>query len=204
MSQKSIAARPYRGLSQEERRTERRHRLIAAAIDVYGERGYRQTSVKAVCDAAGLTERYFYESFGNSEELLIACYNAVTYGLFKEIANVAKAVDGDRFSRSRAMLHAYFTALRREPRSARVFLVEIRGVSQAVDDSFNAALHGIAQQVRQIFTPDRVQTNELLVLGIIGGISQIALHWTQQNYRPSIDDVIEASMQLGSALLAND
>lgn len=47
--------RSYRGQSQEQRRAERRQRLIAAAIDVYGERGYHNATVKAVCEAAGLT-----------------------------------------------------------------------------------------------------------------------------------------------------
>lgn len=36
--------------------------------------GYRNATVKAVCEAAGLTERYFYESFSNSEELLVASF----------------------------------------------------------------------------------------------------------------------------------
>jgi AcrR family transcriptional regulator len=44
-------------VSQDERRAQRRSQLIAAAIQVYGEIGYRQATVKAVCEAAGLTER---------------------------------------------------------------------------------------------------------------------------------------------------
>jgi AcrR family transcriptional regulator len=120
-------------MSQDERRAQRRSQLIGAAIEVYGERGYRQATVKAVCEAAGLTERYFYESFANSEDLLIASYNAVTYSVFGEIRAAAESAGPTRIERARAMLHAYFAALQRDPRSARVFLVEIRGVSRAVD-----------------------------------------------------------------------
>ena len=50
----SISTRSYRGQSQEQRRAERRSRLIAAAIDVYGERGYHQATVKA--ESIGLLE----------------------------------------------------------------------------------------------------------------------------------------------------
>lgn len=194
--------RSYRGLTQEERREDRRRRLIGAAVAVYGARGYRQASIKAVCEEAGLTERYFYESFANSEELLIASYNAVTYGLFKEISQAARRVSEDRADKARAMLHAYFSALRNEPRSAQLFLVEIRGVSPAVDEAFNAALRSIAQEVLQVLGPAKSRTSDLLALGIVGGISQIALHWIQQGYKPPIKNVIEAAMQLGSALLS--
>lgn len=58
MSRETSPARTYRGVSQDERRAQRRSQLIGAAIQVYGERGYRQATVKAVCEAAGLTERY--------------------------------------------------------------------------------------------------------------------------------------------------
>lgn len=204
MSQKSTPARSYRGLSQEERREDRRSRLIAAAVEVYGERGYRQASVKAVCEAAGLTERYFYESFSNSEDLLVASYNAVTYGLFNEITSAAKDMDGTRTDRARAMLHAYFSALRNEPRSAQLFLVEIRGVSQVVDEAFNAALRSIAREVTRILASPSSPSNELLALGVVGGISQIAFHWIQQGYVPPIDEVIDAAMQLGSGLLTRE
>src|SRR6476659_9946703 len=119
-------ARNYAGLSAQERRESRRERLIEGAIRAYGELGYRQATVKAVCEAAGLTERYFYESFANSEDLLIASYNAVTYSVFGEIRQSGAAPGATRAERARAMLRAYFAALQGSPRSARVFLVEIR------------------------------------------------------------------------------
>ncbi|WP_308600541.1 TetR family transcriptional regulator [Massilia sp. Dwa41.01b] len=84
---------------------------------MYGARGYRQATVKAVCEAAGLTERYFYESFDNSEALLVTCFNTVTYGVFGEITAAARAAGRGRVARARAMLAAYFAALQRDPAS---------------------------------------------------------------------------------------
>lgn len=202
MTQKIPAARFYRGQTQEERQDERRRRLIAAAIEVYGARGFRHASVKAVCDAAGLTERYFYESFSNSEALLVASYEAVTHGVFKEITDAAAAAGRGRRAKARAMLRAYFAALRREPRSAQVFLVEIRGVSRAVDEAFDATLVMIAREVARIVAPQKPAPGELLALGLVGGIIHIALHWIKLGYEPAIEEVIEAGMQLGKGLFA--
>jgi len=192
-------ARAYRGVSPEERRAQRRSKLIAAAIAVYGERGYRQATVKAVCEAAGLTERYFYESFENSEELLITSYNAVTYKVFGEIAAAAGSAPKTRGARARAMLRAYFGALQRDPLSARVFLVEIRGVSRAVDKAFDASLRAIGHEVARYASPDAA-ADELLQAGIVGGVMHIALRWIDQGYQPPLESVTETALRLGMVL----
>jgi AcrR family transcriptional regulator len=192
--------RSYRGLSQDERRAERRARLIAAAIAVYGERGYHQATVKAVCEAAGLTERYFYESFSNSEALLIDSFNAVTYSVLGEITQAAKEAGRARTARSRAMLHAYFAALQREPQSARVFLVEIRGVSRAVDQAFDTALRAIGKEVARIVAPPGAADDELLQAGVVGGVIHIALRWIEDGYQPDIESAVDTALKLGTVL----
>jgi AcrR family transcriptional regulator len=183
-------------VSQDERRAQRRSQLIAAAIQVYGERGYRQATVKAVCEAAGLTERYFYESFANSEDLLIASYNAVTYSVFHQIRDSGAAAGATRGERARAMLHAYFSALQRDPRSARVFLVEIRGVSRAVDKAFDASLRAIGEEVARIAGPQAGVADPLLQAGVVGGVIHIALRWIEDGYTPDIDSVTDSAMRL--------
>ncbi|MGH8856316.1 MAG: TetR/AcrR family transcriptional regulator [Telluria sp.] len=196
----SSTTRSYRGLSQEERQADRRSRLIAAAIAVYGERGYHQATVKAVCESAGLTERYFYESFANSEALLINSFNAVTYSVLGQITRAAQEAGRGRIARSRAMLHAYFAALQKEPQSARVFLVEIRGVSRAVDQAFDSALRAIGREVARIVAPPGVPENELLQAGVVGGVIHIALRWIEDDYRPDIETVVDSALRLGAVL----
>jgi AcrR family transcriptional regulator len=200
MSPDPVSVRPYRGIAPDERRAQRRQRLVEAAIAVYGERGYRHATVKAVCEEAGLTERYFYESFANSDELLIAGFNAVTFSVFGEVARAAQAAGRSRKARARAMLGAYFAALQNEPRSARVFLVEIRGVSREVDKAFDAALREIGRQVAQIVAPPSVQDDELLQAGVVGGVIHIALRWIEQGYSPSLDTVTGTALRLGMVL----
>lgn len=200
MKAELTTTRSYRGLSQDERRAERRSRLMAAAIAVYGERGYHQATVKAVCEQAGLTERYFYESFANSEALLIDSFNAVAYSVLGEITRAAEDAGRGRIARSRAMLHAYFAALQREPQSARVFLVEIRGVSRAVDLAFDGALRAIGREVARIVAPPGAPHDELLQAGVVGGVIHIALRWIEDGYLPEIDAVADSALTLGTVL----
>jgi AcrR family transcriptional regulator len=196
MTEQLIPARPYRGVSHDERRAHRREQLIAAAIAVYGERGYRHATVKAVCEAAGLTERYFYESFANSDELLIASYHAVTANVFGVLTRAAEAAGRDRAGRARAMLAAYFRVLQDDPRSARVFLVEIRGVSREVDKAFDASLRTIGREVARIIAPPRAAQDDLLQAGVVGGVIHIALQWIEDDYAPAVETVTESALRL--------
>jgi AcrR family transcriptional regulator len=195
-----LSTRSYRGQSQEQRRAERRTRLVAAAIAVYGERGYHQATVKSVCEAAGLTERYFYESFVNSEALLIDCFHVVTATVMGEIVRAGEAAGRSPIARSRAMLHAYFGALQRESAKARVFLVEIRGVSRTVDQAFDAALAGIGHEVARMVAPAGAVEDELLQAGVVGGVIHIALRWIGNGYQPPIEQAVESALRLGTVL----
>jgi len=191
--------RRYRGSAPDERRAERRCRLIRAAIEVYGKQGYRRATVKAVCRAAALTERYFYESFGNSELLLAACYDAVTRELFNDISRAGEAAGRSRTARVRAMLRAYFDTLKREPRSARVFLVEIRGVSPEVDQAFEASLRHFGRALARAISPaaaSAAASDELLQTGVVGGVIHIAQSWITDGYVPSVEEVTAAALRL--------
>ncbi|CAM2921486.1 TetR/AcrR family transcriptional regulator [Skermania piniformis] len=60
-----------------ERRAGRREQLLAAAHELLADGGGAAVSVRAVCRAASLTERYFYENFTNRDELVAAVFAAV-------------------------------------------------------------------------------------------------------------------------------
>ncbi len=204
----AASGRHYRGASPGERRAERRGRLIAAAIRIYGEVGYRRATVKAVCDAAGLTERYFYESFPNSAALLIAAYDRVNAHLVREIGRASATVsprDGE--GRLRAGFARYFEILRAEPKSARVFLLEMSGIDPSVDEARETALATFGMLIGRAFgeaPDDATGIRELVVAGVVGGVSRIALRWVDSGYALPIEAVTEASCRLCDPLKTGD
>jgi AcrR family transcriptional regulator len=60
-----------------DRQARRRDDLIAAGIELLGSADGTAMTVRAVCRAAGLTERYFYESFADRDEFVRAVYDDV-------------------------------------------------------------------------------------------------------------------------------
>ena len=49
-----------------------RERLLDAASEVFGERGFAAATVEEVCERAGFTRGAFYSNFATKEELLLA------------------------------------------------------------------------------------------------------------------------------------
>jgi AcrR family transcriptional regulator len=67
----------WSGVPLQDRQTLRRDELIAAGVDVLGGDDGSTLTVRAVCRTAGLTERYFYESFTDRDEFVRAVYDHV-------------------------------------------------------------------------------------------------------------------------------
>lgn len=186
------------GLSASERRSERRRRIIEAAISLYGEKGYRNTGVRAICQKAGLTERYFYEGFANSEALLAAAFDQVMRALLERIRAAADPALPDE-ARARAMLRAYYETLRAHPQGTRVFLVEIAGVSPTIDLAFERSLLSLTEPILDFYDKDRVgplARQPLLRRGVAGGLLHIALAWSANEYEQELDEIVDAAMPL--------
>lgn len=65
------------GVPLESRLALRRDNLIAAGVQLLGSDSGPALTVRAVCRAAALTERYFYESFSDRDDFVRAVYDDV-------------------------------------------------------------------------------------------------------------------------------
>lgn len=67
----------WSGVPLEDRQALRRDELVAAGIELLGAAEGPALTVRAVCKQAGLTERYFYESFADRDDFVRAAYDDV-------------------------------------------------------------------------------------------------------------------------------
>jgi AcrR family transcriptional regulator len=67
----------WSGVPLEDRHALRRETLIGVGVQLLGGEGGPALTVRAACRQAGLTERYFYESFSDREEFVRAVYDDV-------------------------------------------------------------------------------------------------------------------------------
>ena len=197
MTVHTAQGRLFGGKTGAERRSERRAQLLQAAAAVYGERGYRNATVKAVCDAAGLTERYFYESFDNSEDLLCACFQESADQLIARVRTAGADRSLAPLERARAGLLVYLRHLRAQPMTARVFLLEMSSVSARTDRlvSENLDRFGVLL-VDLLGGRAALHLEPLLVRGVIGGGLHIAQAWIAGDYAEAEDKVAAVILRL--------
>ena len=83
----------WSGVPLQDRQALRRDELIAAGVTLLGSRGGPALTVRAVCRATGLTERYFYESFTDRDEFVGAVYDDVCA---RAMATLVESADSPR------------------------------------------------------------------------------------------------------------
>jgi AcrR family transcriptional regulator len=88
----------WSGVPLEDRQALRRDELIAAGVDLLGGEAGPALTVRAVCKATGLTERYFYESFSDRDEFVRAVYDDVCARAMSTLSSSTSAQDAvERF-----------------------------------------------------------------------------------------------------------
>ncbi|MBX7432342.1 TetR/AcrR family transcriptional regulator [Mycobacterium sp. Y57] len=88
----------WSGVPLQDRQALRRDELVAAGIGLLGSPGGPSLTVRAVCRAAGLTERYFYESFSDRDEYVAAVYDDVCATAMSALMNASSPRDAvERF-----------------------------------------------------------------------------------------------------------
>ncbi|MFH9861557.1 TetR/AcrR family transcriptional regulator [Streptomyces sp. NPDC017202] len=126
----------YAGKSAAERQAERRRRFLDAALRLFGGTpGYRNTTVAALSEAAGLSTRQFYEEFRTLEDVLAALHLQVNDRSEEAVvAAFAAARHLPLAERVAAFFRAYAGSLTADPRRIRITFVEIVGVSARMEE----------------------------------------------------------------------
>ncbi len=193
------AERRYGGRTADERRAERRRRLLASALELFGGDGYARTGIERLCSHAGVTARHFYEEFGSREGLLHAVYDEVVTDCIDAVASAVAAAPPDAEPLIRAGLHAFVHAMLDDPRRARISCLEVVGVSPALEAHRRDVLRLYADLVRdQALTvglgrdaAPRALSAAAFVL--VGGTNELVIEWLTDGgtYTATIDDLID-------------
>jgi len=158
--------RPYGGRSKAERAAERRERLVTATITLLGTQGEARTTMTSICVEAGLTERYFYESFRVRDEALVAALDAVASEIADAALVAVRASNGSPEARVRAALGAVVDVLSTTATKGRVLTRE---------SSANAALRERRQALVSWFA-DFVAVQSSSLFGAAAWSGAIAAH----------------------------
>jgi len=189
--------RRYAGLSAPERRAGRRARLLEAGLQFYGTLGFRHTTIPQLCSEAGVTARHFYEEFGTQETLLRSVFDRIADDLLEAI-RFELYVPGRTWSEIvRESCAAYFRHMTADRRRARVFALEIVGVSTELDlhrkrvrDAFAAVTSESCERLTAHGGAPDLDVR-LLSIGLAGAAEALTIEWVLARPRPAVDELID-------------
>lgn len=182
MAMANASTRPYRGVSAEARRADRRAKLLEAGLDLLGTEGWSGTTVRGVCARAGLTERYFYESYPDLDALLVAVFDEIIGEATRVVLEAVEAAPHDARAKSRAAIAAFVELLTSDPRKGRTAFVEAMGSEALMQrrlETLRAFAQLIAAQGRAFYGRSAVTAEdaELTAFVLVGGLAETLIAW---------------------------
>jgi AcrR family transcriptional regulator len=194
-------ARPYRGVSADDRKASRREALVAATLDVVGRDGVAAATVETVCAEAGLTKRYFYESFADRDALFEALIDAMLDGVRERIGTALAGAGDSAEERTRLTADALVSFFDADRRQARLYIEA--PVHPALNARREASMTGFADlimgDVLGVDTSNaRVQLAGLLV---VGGTTEVLSRWLAGEIDLTHAEVVDEITRIGLAVV---
>lgn len=171
----------YGGASPGERKAKRRTALCEAALDLLADGGWERVTVRGVCAAAKLNDRYFYESFRDPAALLLAVREQVTVQAFAVVEQAIADTKPDADVRVRAVIEALVGFFTEDPRRGHVLVQsqateELRAARQT---SIRAMARVVADQGAAMLGAQAPpeQDRELAALTLVHGTLELFASW---------------------------
>jgi AcrR family transcriptional regulator len=195
MSDSSLT-RPYRGVAADDRVASRREALIDAALEVFAEEGWAALSARKVCEQAGLTRRYFYESFDDIDALIGAAFDRVT-GEVRTTVRAAIADDTAPLPELvRRAVSAGLEVLALPPSKGR-FLAVAQSAGSSIGPHRTRAMDDLAAIVERLLCTHRggvatvgPRDARITALIMVGAVLSIVDSWLAQELELSRDEVV--------------
>ena len=165
----------------EARHAERRDRLVNAGVELVGTGGVPAMTMRAVCRQAQLSQKFFYESFTDTDDLLREVYRT-TFQRARAVIDAAGGQASDHLSKTRAGVDAAAQLVSDDPRVCRILLVEpvadLR-LRHFVRDTIGVMITAsIAQSASPTGDSPEIKMHYATVFG---AIISLFLEWTEGN-----------------------
>src|SRR4030095_5494663 len=131
---------PAKAIRWERRPDERPNEILDAALAVFAERGYRNTRLEHVGEAAGVTKGAIYHYFANKEDLLLRAIEHRREEALGRIEEILRDKSAPVSTRLRLIVRRWFGSLTKE-RLAVVRLL-LQGIEHEAPDAHREWLAG--------------------------------------------------------------
>jgi len=178
---------------------ERRELILAAAVRLFAERGYHETSMDEIAARAGISKAVVYDHFTSKRELYAVLLDTIRADIDALIDEAVEPLPVDE--RVRAAIEVFFGFVEAYPDACRLLFLEVRGTSEAalivarlearVAEGLSASLGSDPQ----IFGghPDRERQLRILAELLKSAIHGLASWWYSNPHVPR-EDLVERTV----------
>ena len=188
-SEEDAPLAPRRRLSAEARRQV----ILDAALDVFAEGGFHETSLESVASRAGVSKALIYEHFESKRELHQALLETYVYDMLERVTGAVAAGAGSAEARLKAGLEG-FLGFVEGSRDAWRMLIRNRANAD-VSDFFERLFDEVAQMVGGLMAEDYPESAlpegaqfevvvEVTARQLMGSITAIADWWDENRATP--------------------
>lgn len=170
-------SRSWAGTSLAERREERRRRLLDVGLELMGTEGSGAVSVRSVCRAAQLTDRYFYENFADLDALLVAVFDEVVGEFGAALVGAIESGQPNHPALARAAVDAFIDVMVADPRKGRVLLIEPLSSAAIGGHGLEVAPLFVALVKSQLDEPFDDEAALLAATSVVGGLTSLFVRW---------------------------
>jgi AcrR family transcriptional regulator len=184
--------RPYGGVEAADRLAQRRQRLLDAGLDLLGaDSAATDLTVRTICAQAGVSLRYFYESFNDKDDFVAAVFDWVLGDLAASTQAAVSAAPPKQ--RNRAGMANLIRTIAADARIGR-FLVTSRANAmlarrQAETGALLATLYG--QNVTEALGVAPTERGRAVAHFAVGGVVQLVSTWLAGGIEMSHDELVD-------------
>ncbi|SFD65052.1 transcriptional regulator, TetR family [Bacillus sp. OV194] len=159
--------------------TDARDKMLYAALHLFTEKGFKETSVLEIVEQARVSKTTFYQIYGSKEELLTSLCKQLAEEIIEAVDEAVK--NEDKISEKAYVgIRRYIEICETWPKAAKLLLIDSVGVSQTVEKVRREAYQRFAvllYETVQGAMPASVSDQEVLVVSqaMVGAINEVVI-----------------------------
>lgn len=183
----------------------RKDRIMDAALRIFAEKGFQNTTIAEISKKAGVSEATVYEYFGTKEDLLFAIPEKISNDTFEESLKVLPYIKGVE-ARIRAVLLFYVQLYQTNPDYSALVLLQLMSSKRfrqtPAHEAIRKSSHGLLDCIREGIADGtfKKDANPYLIRSMLmGAIEHMFIHWHMQGMpkrKPGIADRLDPLLEI--------
>jgi TetR/AcrR family fatty acid metabolism transcriptional regulator len=184
------------------RKRVKRQVIIDAAIEVFSQNGFQNSTISQIAQRANVAEGTIYQYFKNKEDLFFSIPIDKTKQFYKELELHLQGIDG-AMNKIRKFVWYYLYHLQENPAYARALMLEMRVNRNFANTKAFGAYRPLTQEILEIIEEGqkegiiRKDTNKYMIRHLILGLLEhIITRWLLKGEKGDLLDKYDEAVEL--------